>query len=47
MELLFKYLGAASAFLAGLYALMLVIPGDQPDKIIKKILDITEKFSRK
>lgn len=44
---LFKYLGAVTAFLSGLYTLCLVIPGDQPDKVIKKILDITEKLSLK
>lgn len=39
--------GAFSAFLLALYGLFLLIPGDQPDKTIKKLLDITKRFSRK
>ena len=39
--------GAFTAFLASLYSLFLLIPGDQPDKTIKKILDLTSKISRK
>lgn len=33
--------------LAALYTLALIIPGEQPDKTIKAILDFTEKVSRK
>lgn len=40
-------LGTLTAFLAALYGLFLIIPGDQPDKTIKVILDFTKKISRK
>jgi len=46
MDLL-KYLGAATGLLSGLYTICLLIPGDQPDKIIKMLLDLTEKLSKK
>lgn len=36
-----------TAFLAAIYAFFLLIPGEQPDKFIKKILDFTEKYSKK
>jgi len=41
------YLGAASSLLAGLYTIALLIPGEQPDKAIKSLMDLTEKLSRK
>lgn len=40
-------LGALSGLLGSLYALALLIPGEQPDKAIKALLDFTEKYSRK
>lgn len=40
-------LGALTAFLAALYAICLAIPGEQPDKAIKAVLDFTQKFSVK
>lgn len=40
-------LGAFVAFLSALYAFFLVVPGDQPDKSIKALLDLTKRFSRK
>jgi hypothetical protein len=39
-------LGTLTAFLAALYGLFLLIPGDQPDKTIKAIMDFTTKYSR-
>ena len=42
-----EIVAASVGVLAALYALFLVIPGDQPDKVIKAILDFTEKFSKK
>lgn len=41
------WIGAVTALLSGVYAIALLIPGDQPDKTIKWILDLTTKFSRK
>jgi len=35
------------AILGGVYAIALIVPGEQPDKFIKSILDLTKKFSRK
>lgn len=40
-------LGALSACLSAFYALALLIPGDQPDKVIKALLDFTLKYSKK
>lgn len=42
-----EIIGALTAVLASLYALFLIIPGEQPDKTIKAMLDFTSKFSRK
>ena len=39
--------GALTALLGALYSLFLLIPGDQPDKIIKAIYDLTVKISKK
>lgn len=43
----FAALGAFTAFLGALYALCVVIPGEQPDKAIKALLDFTIRFSKK
>ena len=40
-------LGATSALLLALYGFFLLIPGDQPDKTLKKLHDLTSKLSRK
>lgn len=42
-----EIVGAIVMVLTGLYTLALIIPGDQPDKMIKAALDFTTKFSRK
>lgn len=36
-----------AALLSSLYALFLLIPGEQPDKAIKAVLDFTQKWSSK
>ena len=41
------YLVAGQAFLAGALALALVIPGEQPDKVLQWLVDLIKKFSRK
>lgn len=43
----FLVLGGLATALGGLYAIFLIIPGEQPDKVIKKIYDFTVKLSRK
>jgi len=48
--ILTNYAGVVAGVVAvatGLYAIALIVPGEQPDKSIKWFLDITEKFSRK
>jgi len=35
------------AFFGAAYSLALWIPGEQPDKFLKGILDFTKKFSKK
>jgi hypothetical protein len=35
------------AFLGALYALFLLIPGEQPDKFIKALYDLTTRISKK
>jgi hypothetical protein len=47
MENVFEIVGAVTMILTGLYTLSLIIPGDQPDKTLEKILDFTKRFSRK
>ena len=42
-----EYAGYIVTILGAVYALALLIPGEQPDKTLKKILDITEKLSIK
>ena len=40
-------LGAITTLLGLIYAVSLIIPGDQPDKFIEGILKFTQKLSRK
>ncbi len=47
MENILEAVGAITMILTGLYTIALMIPGEQPDKTLKKFLDITERFSRK
>lgn len=47
MEQIIEIVGAIGLILTGLYTIALIIPGDQPDKAIKAILSITERFSKK
>ena len=42
-----EILGGITASLSGLYALFLVIPGEQPDKVIQSVLEFTQRWSRK
>ena len=42
-----ELIGATGFFLGTLYGFFLFVPGEQPDKSIKKLLDITNKISRK
>lgn len=44
---IFAVLGSFTAFLGALYALSLIIPGEQPDKAIKALYDFTLRFSKK
>lgn len=39
--------GAAGVVLGGFITIFSFIPGDQPEKTLKKIVDILAKFSRK
>jgi len=41
------YVAAANAVLLSLTALFMLIPGDQPEKALKKISLFIEKFSKK
>lgn len=47
MEAVMEVLGAVSLLLSALYGLALLIPGDEPDNSIKKILEVTQRLSRK
>lgn len=42
-----EVVAALNAFLLGLTAIFLLIPGEQPEKTFKVILAILEKISRK
>jgi len=42
-----EIIGALDAILLALIALFILIPGDQPEKSIRKIADFIGKFSRK
>ena len=41
------YIAALVAVLSALIGLFMLIPGDQPEKALKKILAVLTKFSRK
>ncbi len=40
-------LTALVAFLSGIIAIALLIPGEQPEKTLQKIVDFLAKFSKK
>lgn len=40
-------LAGAIAILTGVTAIAMVIPGEQPEKTLQKIVDVLAKFSRK
>ena len=46
-EAVFEVMGALSVLLSTLYTAALIIPGDEPDNTIKRLLELTQKFSRK
>ena len=42
-----EMLSAISALLSTMIVIALMIPGDQPEKTLQKIVDLLAKFSRK
>jgi hypothetical protein len=42
-----EYLGMLNAVLLPLIAFFMVIPGDQPEKALKAIVDVIAKYSKK
>lgn len=42
-----EILGHLTTAILSFYAISLIIPGEQPDKFLKKCLDISNKISRK
>jgi uncharacterized membrane protein len=42
-----SYLGALSAILVAAIAVASLIPGDEPEKTLQKIVDFLSKFSKK
>jgi hypothetical protein len=44
---LFAWLGAMTALCAALIAVFGLIPGEQPEKFLRGVLDVLTKFSRK
>lgn len=42
-----EIIGAATTILVGLIALFELIPGEQPEKTLKAIVNVIAKFSRK
>jgi hypothetical protein len=42
-----EILGAVSGLLAALIVIFELIPGEQPEKALRKVVAILEKFSRK
>ena len=40
-------LGNVSVILAAVIAISLLIPGEQPEKFLQKVLDFIKKFSKK
>lgn len=47
INLFFVALGGITAALGALYAIALLIPGEQPDKALKAAYDFTVRFSKK
>lgn len=41
------YLNAVVAVLTAVIALCMLIPGEQPEKALKKVVEVIEKLSRK
>jgi type VI protein secretion system component VasF len=44
---LFAWVGAATALLTAVIAVASLIPGDEPEATLQKIVDFLSKFSRK
>ncbi len=44
---LFAWLGALTALCGALIAVFSLIPGEQPEKFLRGVLDVLTKFSRK
>lgn len=44
---LFAWLGATTALLGAIIAIAQLIPGDEPENTLQKIVDFLAKFSRK
>lgn len=44
---LFAWIGAITALLTAVIAIAQLIPGDQPEATLQKIVDFLSKFSRK
>lgn len=44
---LFAWLGAITALLGAVIAIAQLIPGDEPENTLQKIVDFLAKFSRK
>jgi hypothetical protein len=42
-----EYLGLFTGVLAALIAFFMVIPGEQPEKFLKSVVDLIAKFSKK
>ena len=43
----YEILGAVNALIAGVIAVSLLVPGEQPEKALQGIADFLAKFSRK
>lgn len=44
---LFAWIGAITALLTAVIAIAQLIPGDQPEATLQKVVDFLSKFSRK
>ena len=47
LDKIWEYIGMTAALLGSVYSISLLIPGEQPDKMIKWLMDLTERLSRK
>ena len=45
-QMLPEIVAAVIAFLTGVIAIALLIPGEQPEKFLKKVVEFLEKYSR-